>query len=157
MRYASSCDDASTTDVEKTKIRDRDAGEKVSSLPGWRRTNTGRTQAKTGGELKISLARTSITGLLSKPNKRRPPGKSDFNLCRQGKNRKSAEGLHSAKIRLRRPYPGRATRKKEGCRSKSEWTHRHRDSTSLLGFEYSFAVHLGHKGANARLPSRRWS
>jgi hypothetical protein len=33
---------------------------KVSSLPGWRRTNTGRTQAKTGGESNISLARTSI-------------------------------------------------------------------------------------------------
>jgi hypothetical protein len=47
--------------VEKTKIRDRDAGEKVSSLPGWRRTNTGRTQAKTGGESNISLARTSIS------------------------------------------------------------------------------------------------
>jgi hypothetical protein len=57
---ASPCDDASTTDVEKTKMRDRDAGEKVSSLPGWRRTTTGRTRAKTGGELKISLARTSI-------------------------------------------------------------------------------------------------
>jgi hypothetical protein len=36
----------STTDVEKTKIRDRDAGEKLSSLPGWKRTTTGRTQAK---------------------------------------------------------------------------------------------------------------
>jgi hypothetical protein len=29
-------------------------------LAGWRRTNTGRTQAKTGGESNISLARTSI-------------------------------------------------------------------------------------------------
>ena len=49
MRYASSCDDASTTDVEQTKIRDRDAGEKFPPYLGWRRTNTGRTQAKTGG------------------------------------------------------------------------------------------------------------
>jgi hypothetical protein len=40
--------------------RDRDAEKKVSSLPGLRRTNTGRTQAKTGGESNISLARTSI-------------------------------------------------------------------------------------------------
>ncbi len=29
--------------------------------PLWRRTNTGRTQAKTEGELNISLARTSIS------------------------------------------------------------------------------------------------
>ena len=49
-----------STTWKKQKIRDRDAEKKVSSLPGWRRTNTGRTQAKTGGESNISLARTSI-------------------------------------------------------------------------------------------------
>ena len=48
------------TKWKKQKIRDRDTEEKVSSLPGLRRTNTGRTQAKTGGESNISLARTSI-------------------------------------------------------------------------------------------------
>ena len=48
------------TKWKKQKIRDRDTEKKVSSLPGLRRTNTGRTQAKTGGESNISLARTSI-------------------------------------------------------------------------------------------------